>query len=93
MGLTGFFDPTGETIVERKRLAPRVDTLAGKTVGLLINTKIQAEPLLRSIQQQLQEGYKVYEFREARTNSTRPAPPETIEALAKCDVVINAVGD
>jgi hypothetical protein len=91
--LDGLFDPTGESVVERKHLAPRVATLAGKRIGLLINTKPSAEPLLRMIQELLRERYRISEFREARTKSSRAAPMETIQSFVGCDVVINAIGD
>lgn len=91
--LAGFFDPTGESVTERKQLAPRVTGLEGKRVGLLINSKPQAEPLMRFIEETLRERFGMSDFKEARSNSQRPAPTEVVEALSACDVVINAIGD
>jgi hypothetical protein len=91
--MDGFFDPTGDSVVERKQLAPRVAELKGKTIGLLINTKPAAEPILREVQALLRDRIDGVQFREARTNSQRPAPPEAVETLRQCDAVINAIGD
>src|SRR5262249_16160439 len=91
--LDGLFDPTGESVVERKHPAPRVSTLAVKRVGLLIDTKPSAEPLLLMIQEMLRERSPISEFQEARTKSWRAAPMETIQSFVGCDVVINAIGD
>jgi hypothetical protein len=49
--------PSGESQVERKGLSPRLDTLDGKTVGLLWNRVFRGDETLPLIGELLQERY------------------------------------
>ena len=76
-------------------LAPRLDQIQGKTVGLLDNIKPNTELFLKEIGRLFQERYGaadvLYRFKEA---VSRPAPVEVIEDLAQhCDFVVTAIGD
>ena len=81
-------DPTVEAIPDHTILAPRPEDLNGKVVGLLSNSKRNADKLL----------HDTYEFKDMvfldKGDASRLAPKEIMdELLEKCDVVITATGD
>jgi hypothetical protein len=49
--------PSGEPAVEKKGLSPRLDTLNGKTIGLLWNRVFRGDETLPMIGELLQERY------------------------------------
>ena len=55
----GFIDPTLEIGKVKLAMAPRAGDLAGKVVGLLDNTKEQADVILETIGKALRERYGV----------------------------------
>ncbi len=88
-------DPTVEAIPDNTLLATRPPDLNGKTVGLLSNSKRNADTLLDAIYSLLQD---TYEFggvvRLNKGDASRPAPKHIMdELLEKCDLVITATGD
>lgn len=85
------FDPTVE---ERVRLAPRPATLDGKRIGLLNNTKGNADHLLERIALRLRERYAITDFvRLTKPIFSRVAPDEQLAQLRECDLVITAIAD
>jgi len=94
--LTGPFlcDPRGQRIVERNPIAPRLESLAGKRIGLLDNTKKNADRLLRAFGELLQRDHGVASVEyHCKPGSSPDAPAAMIAALSQCDAVINAYGD
>jgi hypothetical protein len=89
-------NPEGHSDEQRYELAPRRFTsLDGATIGLLGNTKLNADAILAAIGDQLRGRYAV-EAIIARTKPTfsQPAPKETVDEMAAaCDVVLTGVGD
>lgn len=86
--------PIGSNSVERHPIAPRLDTLRGTKIGLLDNTKKNADLLLKAAGEILQREYGVAEVIYRRKISSSPgAPGEMLDELAACDAVINAYGD
>jgi hypothetical protein len=89
-------NPTGQ---DRKSveddLAPRHADLRGLTVGLLGNTKPNAEVLLAEIASELKRRYDVGEFREyTKDYFGTPVKPDLFKQVVdECDLVITAVGD
>ncbi len=88
-------DPTVEAIPDHTILAPRPEDLNGKVVGLLSNSKRNADKLLHDIYALLQD---THEFKDVvfldKGDASRLAPKEIMdELLEKCDVVITATGD
>jgi hypothetical protein len=88
-----FLDPsvaTGKSVA----MAPRPETLAGKTLGLFDNTKEQADIVLEALGDELRRSYGVRELIARRgIHYSRPAPLEIVEEMArKCDVIICALG-
>jgi hypothetical protein len=89
-----FIDPTrgGAKTVLRK--APRPMDLTGKVVGLLDNTKEQADVILETIGQALREKYGVADvILQRKQYYSKPAAAHLIDDMAKkVQVAIAAVG-
>ena len=87
-------NPTFEETTSAANASGKLSTLAGRTVGLLDNSKINvnknldyAEEILRT-----QHGVKtIVRFR--KPDASRPAPAEVFTAARECDAFISAVGD
>lgn len=91
-------DPTGTATSSAAKpaapRAPRLASLRGKRVGLLINTKVNARPFLEEVGRLLQERYDVTLTERTKVNFAVPEPEEVIkELVAGSDVVITGVGD
>jgi hypothetical protein len=89
-----FIDPTRGGVRTQLARAPRPMDLSGKTVGLLDNTKEQADIILETIGTALRERYGAAEVIIRRKNYfSKPAPAELIDEIAdKVQVAIAAVG-
>lgn len=76
-------------------LAPRPDRLDGLALGLLANTKRNAEALLDALAVQLEQDYGVKPVLARKKMSiTDPVPQDILEELtAACEVVVTGVGD
>jgi hypothetical protein len=87
--------PLGARKLVRHPIAPRLPTLAGKTIGLLDNTKKNADILLKATGEILMRDHAVQSVIYRRKISSSPAAPETMidEFVQSCDAVINAYGD
>lgn len=95
-----FFDPTkgpSERARKQKRqLAPRrFKTLDGVRVGLLSNSKINADTILLAIGDLLAESYKLKSLvHERKQNFSMPAPDPIVDLIAsQSDVVLAGIGD
>ena len=90
----GFTDPTAVRGKAKIAMAPRPVDLAGKVVGLLDNSKEQADVILQTLGDALRERYGVARVVIRRTESyTKPAPEDMINEMAKeVDVAIAALG-
>jgi hypothetical protein len=90
-------DPTGTVTSAAKPAAvraPRLSSLQGKRVGLLINTKINARPFLEEVGRLLQERYDVTLTERTKVNFAVPEPEDVIKELAaEADAIITGVGD
>ncbi len=90
-------DPTGTVSSRAKPAAPRAPRLAslqGKRVGLLINTKQNARPFLEEVGRLLRERYDVTLTERTKVNFAVPEPEDVIKELAaEADAIITGVGD
>ena len=88
-----FLDPS-VAISKSVPMAPRPESLAGKTVGLFDNTKEQADIVLEALGEELMRNHGVKEAITRRgIHYSKPAPLEILEEMArKCDIVICALG-
>ena len=89
-----FIDPTAGGGKAKIAPAPRPMDLAGKVVGLLDNTKEQADIILETIGDELRKRYGVADVILRRKEFfSKPATPELIDDMAnKVQVAIAAVG-
>ena len=87
--------PAAEDVAEPQRLAPRLSSLQGMTVGLIDNHKRNANIYLEALGHLLQERYGVSQVVTYRKISqSLPTPAEVLDQLAgECDAIIHAVAD
>jgi len=89
-------DPTVEApTLTAIAYAPRPESLAGKRIGLIENTKFNSDRLLLKIGDVLKAEYGAAETRIFRKhNSSVPAHQEIIDELRQtCDVMVAGIGD
>ena len=80
----GFIDPTAGGSRAMIALAPRPMDLAGKVVGLLDNTKEQADVILETIAEVLRARYGVAKVIIRRKEAfSRPATEALLNEMAK----------
>lgn len=86
-------DPTVRT-EERVTPAPRLTSLAGKTIGFLDNSKEKADIFLTALAERLGQRFALAGVVQRRKPAySRVAPRPIIEELGKtCDCVITAMG-
>lgn len=89
-----FIDPTAGGGKVRIALAPRPMDLAGKTVGLLDNTKEQGDVILQTVAAALKERYGVARVVIRRKEHySKPATDALIAEMAReVQVAVAAVG-
>jgi hypothetical protein len=89
-----FIDPTAGSGMARIAPAPRPIDLAGKVVGLLDNTKEQADVILQAIGDALRERHGAARVvMRRKEHYSKPATTALIDSLAEeVDVAICAVG-
>jgi hypothetical protein len=89
------FDPRGRVDAERVELAPRAAALKGLRLGILDNTKWNANRLLRKTAALLEVEHGVggvnYYQKESFSKSADPAL--IAEIAASNDIVLTAIGD
>ena len=88
-------DPTVEPRKQPLTYVARPDSLAGKRIGLVENTKYNSDRLLLKIGEILKQEYGAAETRMWRKkNASVPAHDEIIdEAKRGVDVVVAGIGD
>jgi hypothetical protein len=91
--VTVLLDPTGERSPAARERVARLDTLEGKTVGLLDISKPRGDLFLDTIEAQLRDrGAEVLRF--VKPTFTKPAPVDLRHEIAtRCDAVIEALAD
>jgi len=89
------YDPRGVVGAEKKAVAARVKSLDGLRLGILDNTKWNANKLLREVRDQLKAAYPLAEVHYYRKESfSKFAAPELIDEIRRDnDVVVTAIGD
>lgn len=88
-------DPTVQAAAGQAVRAPRLEAVAGLTVGLLANGKVNADVLLRETAALFEnrDGCTVLEM-VTKNNASAPAAGPVIETLAeRCDFMLTAAGD
>ena len=89
------FDPRGRVESTETPLAPRPAALAGLRLGILDNSKWNANKLLRGAQAALGQDIRFVAVNYYVKHSfSKDAAPELIARIAaECDVVLTAIGD
>jgi hypothetical protein len=93
---TILINPFDESAGGAREPAPRLATLAGRTIGLLDISKPGGHHFLNHLERLLTERYGVGRIvRETKPTFTKPAPDEVLARLvgAQCDAVIEALAD
>lgn len=88
-------DPTGDSRMEAHDLAHRLGDLEGLRIGVLSNTKRNADALAMATAERFaaRHGCRIGPMRE-KDSSSRPADPVLLNELAaECDFLVTAVGD
>ncbi len=88
-------NPTTEPVVAAFNGAPRLPTLAGTRLGIIDDSKRNADVLLEELAEILRTRYEISDVKwHRKPSASRPADPAAIRELAEhCDSVIIAIGD
>ncbi len=86
-------DPTSERSLAIRERVARLDTIAGKTVGLLDISKARGDLFLDRLEQRLRDrGARVERFK--KPTFTKPAPVDLRrEIAARCGAGVEALAD
>lgn len=89
------YDPRGVVAAQSKRISPRVSSIQGLRLGVLDNTKWNANKLLRALRDQLEASHGLKPAGYYRKESfSRFAEPRLLDEIrAGSDVVVTAIGD
>lgn len=95
MGNYTLLNPTSQSDVTEKYLAPRLESLDGKVLGLLDITKNGSDIFLDRVEELIQERYNIADVvRVKKPTFSRPAPVELLINLAEqADFVIEGLAD
>jgi hypothetical protein len=87
-------DPTNEAVPPLGQLAPRLDTLAGKTVGFISNGKEGTKGFFAHLDRLLRAQYGVAKVvLRVKSNFSAPADPHIVAEVANWDAVVAGIGD
>ncbi len=88
------YDPTADEVEGQDELATRFNTLDGKVVGLLNNTKDRSDIVLDQLEQQLRAQFPGSDIRHYRKQSVSGMTPDIKGRLIdEVDVLITAAAD
>ena len=89
------YDPRGVVEAQPMTTAPRVKKLEGLRLGLLDNTKWNANKLLRGVRDRLAEkhAFSAVNYYRKESFSLSATPSLIAEIAANNDVVVTAIGD
>jgi hypothetical protein len=87
-------DPTNETAPPVGKVAPRLASLAGKTVGFISNGKEGTTGFFAHLDRMLREELGVAEvIRRVKSNYSAPADPDIVDELRRWQAVVTGIGD
>ena len=88
------FNPTSESMVAVLEPAPRLQSLEGKTVGLISNGKEGTAGFFAHVDRLLRERYQVAEvILRTKSKYSAPAEDEIIDDAKSWDLAITGLGD
>lgn len=87
-------NPMNETVVKASPPPPRLESLAGKKIGLLDISKPGGSFFLDRLEKLLRERYHTAEILRAKKPTfSKNAPDPVIEELRAADAVVEALAD
>jgi hypothetical protein len=87
-------DPTNETAPPLGRPAPRVVSLAGKTVGIISNGKEGTKGFFAHLDRMLRDELGVTDvILRQKSNFSAPADTHIIDEIARWHAVVTGIGD
>ncbi len=86
-------NPRGAFRREVNPIAPRPKSLDNKVLGLVENSKDNADIFLDAIKQRIQKSWKIKDVIQIKKSIAGTPAPYTEAFFDKCDIVINAFGD
>jgi hypothetical protein len=87
-------DPTHENAAAGIKLAPRLPSLAGKTVGFISNGKEGTKGFFAELERGLREQLGVGEIVwRTKSNYSAPADTHIVDEIRRWQAVITGVGD
>ena len=87
-------DPTNETVPALGRLAPRLGSLRGKTVGFISNGKEGTKGFFGHLDRMLREEFGVADVvSRVKSNYSAPADGYIVGEIANWDAVVTGIGD
>ena len=88
-------NPTTQPVAADFNGAPRLTTLAGARLGIIDDSKRNADVLLQELVEGLRTRYEIGEVRwHRKPSASRPADPAAMQELARhSDAVVIAIGD
>ena len=88
-------NPVTQPVVAPFDGAPRLASLAGTRLGIIDDSKRNADVLLEELADLLRTRYEITDVKwHRKPSASRPADPLAIKELAEqCDSVIIAIGD
>ena len=88
-------NPVTQPVIAPFNGAPRLASLAGTRVGLIDDSKRNADVLLEELAEILRTRYEIAGVKwHRKPSASRPADPEALKELVEeCDSVVVAIGD
>jgi len=87
-------DPTNETAPPLGQPAPRLETLAGKTVGFISNGKEGTKGFFAHLERILRDEFAVKQIViRVKSNFSAPADPHIVVEIGNWDAVVTGIGD
>jgi hypothetical protein len=87
-------DPTNETAPPLGQAAPRLTSLAGKTVGFISNGKEGTKGFFAHLDRMLREEFGVADVvLRVKSNYSAPADSDIVDEIARWHAVVTGIGD
>jgi hypothetical protein len=87
-------DPTNETAPPLGQRAPRLTSLAGKTVGVISNGKEGTKGFFAHLDRILREEFGVaHVVLRVKSNFSAPADRHIVDEIARWHAVVTGIGD
>lgn len=87
-------DPTNEAAPPLGRPAPRLASLAGKTVGIISNGKEGTKGFFAHLDRMLRQEFGVAQVvTRVKSNYSAPADRDIVDEIARWHAVVTGIGD